>query len=103
MDKGPASFFCREAEVLFVALKTKSCLSEASSFCLAEKSAGVGKKMQTANFLFASFFFCSGKRKMMRIHKKKKGIYHRHPIFINLKSNTMKNTVQIYDFLCYIA
>ena len=27
-------------------------------------------------------------------HKKKKGIYHRHPIFINLKSNTMKNTVQ---------
>ena len=26
--------------------------------------------------------------------KKKKGIYHRHPIFINLKSNTMKNTVQ---------
>ena len=27
---------------------------------------------------------------------KKKGIYPRHPIFINLKSNTMKNTVQIY-------
>ena len=26
--------------------------------------------------------------------QKKKGIYHRHPIFINLKSNTMKNTVQ---------
>jgi len=34
-DKGPASLFCREAEVLFGALKTKSCLSEASSFCLA--------------------------------------------------------------------
>ena len=33
--KIPASFFCREAEVLFGALKTKSCLSEASSFCLA--------------------------------------------------------------------
>jgi len=60
--------------------------------------------MQTANFLFVSFFFCSGKRKMKgNIHKKKKGIYHRHPIFINLKSNTMKNTVQIYDFLCYTA
>ena len=29
-------------------------------------------------------------------YKKKKGIYPRHPIFINLKSNTMKNTVQIY-------
>ena len=33
--KIPASFFCREAEVLFGALKTKSCLSVASSFCLA--------------------------------------------------------------------
>ena len=30
--------------------------------------------------------------------KKKKGIYPRHPIFINLKSNTMKNTVQMYVF-----
>ena len=47
-DKGPASLFCREAEVLFGALKTKSCLSGASSFCLVEKSAGVGKKVQTA-------------------------------------------------------
>ena len=34
----------------------------------------------------------------LSIYKKKKGIYRRHPIFINLKSNTMKNTVQIYDF-----
>ena len=55
--------------MLFGALKTKGCLSEASSFYLAEKSTGVGKKMQTANFLFASFFFCSGKRKMMSKHK----------------------------------
>lgn len=30
------------------------------------------------------------------MYYKKKGIYPRHPIFINLKSNTMKNTVQIY-------
>jgi hypothetical protein len=66
--QGPASFFCREAEVLFGALKRKSCLSVASSFSLAEKSTGVGKKMQTANFLFVSFFFCSGKRKMKSIH-----------------------------------
>ena len=42
---GSASLFCREAEVLFGALKTKSCLSEASSFCLAEKSTVVGKKV----------------------------------------------------------
>jgi len=27
-------------------------------------------------------------------NKKKKGIYPRHPIFVNLKSNTMKNTMQ---------
>ena len=32
--------------------------------------------------------------KVIYVQKKKKGIYHRHPIFINLKSNTMKNTVQ---------
>ena len=46
LHHGWASLFCREAEVLFGALKTKSCLSEASSFCLAEKSTGVGKKVQ---------------------------------------------------------
>jgi len=37
------------------------------------------------------------------MHIKKEGYLPRHPIFINLKSNTMKNTVQIYDFLCYTA
>jgi len=68
----PASLFEREAEVLFGALKTKSCLSEASSFCLAEKSTGVGKKMQTANFLcFVSFVRAKEmKRNMHYIHKK---------------------------------
>ena len=53
---GPASLFGREAEVSVGALKTKSCLSEASSFCLAETLAGVAQKVQTANFLcFVSF------------------------------------------------
>ena len=42
----PASLFEREAEVLFGALRTKSCLSEASSFCSAEKSTGVAQKVQ---------------------------------------------------------
>ena len=52
----PASLFGREAEVSVGALKTKSCLSEASSFCLAETLAGVAQKVQTANFLcFVSF------------------------------------------------
>ena len=32
------------------------------------------------------------------MHIKKEGYLPRHPIFINLKSNTMKNTVQMYDF-----
>ena len=54
--KGPASLFGREAEVSVGALKTKSCLSEASSFCLAETLTGVAQKVQTANFLcFVSF------------------------------------------------
>jgi hypothetical protein len=60
----PASLFEREAEVLFGALKTKSCLSEASSFCLAQKSAGVAQKVQTAVFLFCYLFsFCCQKEK----------------------------------------
>ena len=62
--KCPASLFERKAEVLFGALKTKSCLSEASSFCLAEKSAGVAQKVQTAVFLFCYLFsFCCQKEK----------------------------------------
>jgi len=70
--------------VLFGALKRKSCLSVASSFSLAEKSAGVGKKMQTANFLFVSFFFCSGKRKMKnhpqnQRKEEKKPLFHLFP------------------------
>ena len=31
---------------------------------------------------------------MERVYKKKKAIYPIQPIFVNLKSNTMKNTVQ---------
>ena len=60
----PASLFEREAEVLFGALRTKSCLSEASSFCSAEKSAGVVQKVQPAVFLFCYLFsFCCQKEK----------------------------------------
>lgn len=38
----------------------------------------------------------SERKKGRRDNKKKKAIYPRQPIFINLKSNTMKNTVQRY-------
>ena len=63
----PASLFEREAEVLFGALKTKSCLSEASSFCLVEKSAGVAQKVQTAVFLFCYLFLSADRKKKVRI------------------------------------
>ena len=48
--------FWREMEEVVVALKTKSCLSEASSFCLAETAEGIAKKVQPVPFLcFVSF------------------------------------------------
>ncbi len=37
----------------------------------------------------------------LELWAKKKGICHRHPIQINLKSNTMKNTVQRYEPFAY--
>ncbi|MBO5015117.1 MAG: hypothetical protein J6C92_04815, partial [Bacteroidaceae bacterium] len=48
--------FWREMEEVVGALKTKSCLSEASSFCLAETAEGIAKKVQPVPFLcFVSF------------------------------------------------
>ena len=64
----PASFFYREAQVLLGAWRTKSCLSETSSFCLVEKSAGVGKKKQDGSLSFLlSFFFLLSERKKVRM------------------------------------
>jgi len=48
------------------------------------------------NFRNAVFTAAAQSGRSVRILKK--GIYPRHPIFINLKSNTMKNTVQRYRF-----
>ena len=46
------------------ALKRKSCLSEASSFPLAEYPTGIAQKVQTAVFLFCYLFsFCCQKEK----------------------------------------
>ena len=48
----------------YEALKRKSCLSEASSFPLAEYPTGIAQKVQTAVFLFCYFFsFCCQKEK----------------------------------------
>ena len=60
---GPASVFGCEAEVHFGAWRAKSCLSGASSFCLAQKSAGVTRKLQAGSLSFCYFFFLLTERK----------------------------------------
>ena len=55
--------FWREMEEVVVALKTKSCLSEASSFCLAETADRIAKKVQPAVFLFVSVFLSAARKK----------------------------------------
>ncbi len=42
-------------------------------------------------------FFC----KNVQISTKKEGCHHDNPTFVNLKSNTMKNTMQRYCFFDY--
>ena len=37
-----------------------------------------------------------------RLSDIKKGYSHEQPIFVNLKSNTMKNTLQMYEFGLYL-
>ena len=92
-DQGPASLFYREAEVLFGALKTKSCLSEASSFCLAQKSAGVVQKVQTAVFLFCYLFsFCCQKEKSKKRSERKKDITFAQTI----KENMYQEAIEKY-------
>ena len=49
------------------ALKKKSCLSEASSFLLAECPTGVAQKVQTAVFLFCYLFLSAARKKKVRI------------------------------------
>ena len=57
----PASLFCREAEVLFGALKTKSCLSVSEFFLFSVEKCRSRPKSTDGEFsLFR--FFCSGKR-----------------------------------------
>ena len=54
------------------ALKRKSCLSEASSFPLAEYPTGIAQKVQTAVFLFCYLFsFCCQKEKSKKRQKEK--------------------------------
>ena len=52
--KIPASFFCREAEVLFGALKTKSCLS-VSEFFFFRKKVKILASEREPRIFFVSF------------------------------------------------
>ena len=66
--EGPASLFCRKAEVLFGALKTKSCLSDSEFFLFSAEKYRSRQKSADGEFfrtspqqlVFASFL-CSGK------------------------------------------
>ena len=54
---GPASLFCREAEVLFGALKTKSCLSVSKFFLFSGEKYRSRQKSADGEFLcFVSLF-----------------------------------------------
>ena len=59
------------------------------------------KEKQTAVKHLRASDACGGFPRNTEVRKRagiKKGNLPRFPIFINLKSNTMKNTVQIYGF-----
>ena len=61
--KCPASFFEHKAEVLFGALKTKSCLSEASFLFSVEKCRSSSKSADASLSFLLSFFFLLPERK----------------------------------------
>ena len=59
--EGPASLFCRKAEALFGALKTKSCLNVREFFLFSAEKCRSRQKSAAGEFsLFR--FFCSCKR-----------------------------------------
>ena len=65
---GPASLFCREAEMLFGALKTKSCLSDSEFFLFSGEK--YRSRQKSADGEFSLFrFFCSCKRNEMPLRQ----------------------------------
>ena len=71
-EKIPSSVSRRKAEKRSTAKRSAGCLSEASSCASDERSFAAGPKLQTAVFLFVTFFFLPPKRKSKRKAKKKK-------------------------------
>jgi hypothetical protein len=62
-QKIPSSVSDRKAEKQSTAKRSAGCLSEASSCASDERSFAAGPKLQTAVFLFVTFFFLPPKRK----------------------------------------
>lgn len=62
-EKIPSSVSRRKAEKRSTAKRSAGCLSEASSCASAERSLAAALKLQTAVFLFVTFFFLAAKRK----------------------------------------
>ena len=58
--------------------------------------------MHTPNDYRVSPYHCHLADSIRNSRDKKKAIYPRQPIFVNLKSNTMKNTVQRYGLFGYL-
>ena len=58
-----ASLFCREAEVLFGALKTKSCLSVSEFFLFSGEKCWSRQKSAALIFSFVTFLLYQDKRK----------------------------------------
>lgn len=69
--KIPSSVSDRKAEKQSTAKRSAGCLSEASSCASDERSFAAGPKLQTAVFLFVTFFFLPPKRKSKSKPKEK--------------------------------
>ena len=70
-QKIPSSVSDRKAEKQSTAKRSAGCLSEASSCASDERSFAAGPKLQTAVFLFVTFFFLPPKRKSKSKPKEK--------------------------------
>ena len=63
-------------KIEYFPLRTKSCLSEASSFRLGKCDDFLALERQPAVFLFVIFFFLMAERKSKSIHKQKKRFFY---------------------------
>ena len=69
---GPASLFCREAEVLFGTLKTKSCLSDSEFFLFSGEKCRSRQKSADGEFLCFVSLFVQRNEESSRLERKGK-------------------------------